>query len=146
MTHEEAIRLYQDISGVVGVTPIPEVVKNDIRRLYRSVTGITLRRCNCPDLYTDALIEIRLKLKNMKERKYKLKRGVVIQIAGTSEVYTRDNITDEVAKSYLEKYPHKSKIFEAIPAEDADEKEVTAEDAKTETEVQKPINKKKRKK
>ena len=50
-----------------------------------------------------------------KPQKYILKRGVVIQTADSSEVYTRDNITDEVAKAYLEKFPNKFGVFESVP-------------------------------
>lgn len=119
MTREEAINLFNELSGVVGQTPIPEAVKQDIRRLYRYVTGEPLKQCNCPDLYSDAIIVIRLKLKTMSEKKqsYKLKRGVVIQLAGTNQAYTRDNLTDEVAREYLKKFPNKANLFDAIPEE-----------------------------
>ena len=119
MTREEAINLFNELSGVVGQTPIPEAVKQDVRRLYRYVTGEPLKQCNCPDLYSDAIIVIRLKLKTMSEKKqsYKLKRGVVIQPAGTNQAYTRDNLTDEVAREYLKKFPNKANLFDAIPEE-----------------------------
>ena len=129
MTRAEALQLYENVSEVAGnTTSIPETVKRDIRRLYSYCTGETLRRCNCPDTYSDALIIIKLKLRKMeKENKYTLKRGVVIQVPGTTDVYTRDNITDEVAKAYLSKYPNKEKLFENIPAET--EPEEKAEEA-----------------
>lgn len=118
MTREEAINLFNELSGVVGHPSIPEAVKQDVRRLYRYVTGEPLKQCNCPDLYSDAIIVIRLKLKTMSEKQsYKLKRGVVIQPAGTNQAYTRDNLTDEVAREYLKKYPNKANLFDAIPEE-----------------------------
>lgn len=120
MTREEAINLFNELSGVVGQTPIPEAVKHDVRRLYRYVTGEPLKHCNCPDLYSDAIIVIQLKLKAMEDKKqqsYKLKRGVVIQLQDTTDVYTRDNLTDDVAREYLEKYPNKANLFDAIPEE-----------------------------
>lgn len=129
MTHDEAIALYNELSGVMGVIPTPDNVKDKIRRLYNYVTGGRLRRCNCQDLYNDALIIITLNIKKMENRKYKLKRGVVIQVPGTTEVYTHVNLTDEVAQAYLAKYPNKAKLFEAIPEaipeEKPEEKEVT---------------------
>ena len=134
MTHEEAIQLFNSLSGVRDASLIPDEVKNDIRRLYKHVTGEPLRRCNCPDVYNDALIIISLKikaLKTMSEQKYKLKRGVVIQLPDTTDVYTHVNITDEVAKAYLEKYPQKSSLFEAIPKE-----EERGEQGENETEKQ----------
>lgn len=118
MTREEAVNLFNELSGVVGYTPIPEAVKQGVRRLYRYVTGEPLKHCNCPDLYSDAIIVIQLKLKAMEDKKqqsYKLKRGVVIQLQDTTDVYTRDNLTDDVAREYLEKYPNKANLFDAIP-------------------------------
>lgn len=70
-----------------------------------------------------------------KGNKYTLKRGVVIQVPGTTEVYTRDNLTDEVAKAYLSKYPNKEKLFDNIPVET--ETEEKAEEAPAETEEKK---------
>lgn len=118
MTREEAVNLFNELSGVVGQTPIPEAVKQGVRRLYRYVTGEPLKHCNCPDLYSDAIIVIQLKLKAMEDKKqqsYKLKRGVVIQLQDTTDVYTRDNLTDDVAREYLEKYPNKANLFDVIP-------------------------------
>lgn len=67
----------------------------------------------------------------MENRKYKLKRGVVIQVPGTTDVYTHVNLTDDVAKAYLEKYPNKVKLFDAIPEEQPEEQ---PEDQPLETE------------
>lgn len=118
MTHREAIAIYNELAGIEANAPIPESLKSDIRRLYRYVTGETMKHCNCPDLYNDALILIRLKMKNNTfPQKYILKRGIVIQSADSPEVYTRDNITDDVAKAYLAKFPNRTHIFEAIPTE-----------------------------
>lgn len=131
MTHAEAIALYNELSGVMGLTPTPDDVKDKIRRLYEYVTGDKLRRCNCQDLYNDALILIKLKICKMENRKYKLKRGVVIQVPGTTDVYTHVNLTDDVAKAYLEKYPNKVKLFDAIPEEQPEEQPPETEDATT---------------
>lgn len=118
MTHEEALRLYNSLSGVEANAPIPDDVKETIKRLYRYATGERLKQCNCPDMYHDAIVVIKLKFRKMeKTQKYILKRGVVIQTADTTEVYTRDNITDEVAKAYLEKFPAKACLFDALPEE-----------------------------
>ncbi len=130
MTHDEAIALYKELSGVMGVIPTPDGVKDKIRRLYNYVTGGKLRRCNCQDLYNDALIIITLNINKMENRKYKLKRGVVIQVPGTTEVYTHVNLTDEVAKAYLAKYPNKAKLFDAIPEEQREEQLEVKEVAK----------------
>lgn len=141
MTHDDAIALYNELSGVMGVIPTPDNVKDKIRRLYNYVTGGDLRRCNCQDLYNDALIIITLNINKMGNRKYKLKRGVVIQVPGTTEVYTHVNLTDEVARAYLAKYPNKAKLFDAIPQEEEDK---TVEDGQAPKEVEKKPKKRKK--
>jgi hypothetical protein len=134
MTQQEAIALCKELAGIEAGAFIPETLKSDIRRLYRYVTGDTLKHCNCPDLYHDAIILILLRMKqDTKQRNYILKRGIVIQTADSSEVYTRDNITDEIAKDYLAKFPNRVYIFEAIP-EAVDVDTIDAEEP-TEVEV-----------
>lgn len=133
MTQQEAIALCKELAGIEAGAFIPEHLKSDIRRLYRYVTGETLKHCNCPDLYHDAIILILLRMKqDTKQRNYILKRGIVIQTADSSEVYTRDNITDKIAKDYLAKFPNRVYIFEAIP----EAVDVDTIDAEESTEVE----------
>lgn len=140
MTHSEALQLLNSLSGVEAFAPIPDDVKETIKRLYRYATGERLKQCNCPDVYSDALLIIKLKFRKMeKSQKYILKRGVVIQTADSSEVYTRENITDEVAKAYLEKFPNKVSVFESIPE---DVEQATEEVEQYTEEVEKPKAKK----
>ena len=68
------------------------------------------------------------------DTKYKLKRGVVIQTADLEGAYTRANITDDVAREYLAKFPNKRNLFEEIPEEVATEEE-TPEEVATEEET-----------
>lgn len=65
------------------------------------------------------------------DTKYKLKRGVVIQTADLEGTYTRANITDDVAREYLAKFPNKRNLFEEIPEEVTPE-EKTPEEVATE--------------
>ncbi|WP_207425998.1 hypothetical protein [Pedobacter sp. SYSU D00535] len=52
----------------------------------------------------------------MAEQKFKLKKGIVIQYPAFSpNMYTSDNMTDEVAAKYLKDNPDKAKYFESIP-------------------------------
>ena len=46
---------------------------------------------------------------------YKLRAGVILQIAGSSEIYTNDNLTDEVAAAFLKEHPNATGRFEVIP-------------------------------
>lgn len=119
MNDIEALNLFKRLSGVAFLDAIPESAKSDIEKLYRYCFGKPLRSCNCKSIHSDALIELTLFFKKtgtMKDnRKYMLKRGVVIQMPGTTDVFTRDNITDDVSKAYLEKYPQRAKLFEKLP-------------------------------
>lgn len=148
MTYGDALILFGELSAKLGESSaVPDTAKNDIRRLYRFVTGEGLRHCSCPDLYNDAMILISLRLRDMKERKYILKRGAIIQMQGDSTVYTRVNLTDEVAKAYLAKYPHKRVLFEVAPDEiEAEPEAIDADGAPTaEESAEKPKRKRAKK-
>lgn len=105
-----------------------------VRALYSAVTGKELRKCRCKDILTDALAEIYSKLypikfkKNMEKGDARLVRGVVLQIDGNH--YTNANITDEVAREFLKRFPQRKDWFEVLPSATT-EKEVVAEVAET---------------
>lgn len=99
-----------------------------IEQAYRDVFGRGVRDCKCPNRYRDAVIELRIFIKNhatMEKSNYKLKAGVVIQPSGTSEVYTNDNLTDEIAEQFLKERPGARGLFAVAPT--------TAESDKTPT-------------
>lgn len=105
-----------------------------VRALYSFVTGKELRKCKCKDILSDALIEINSRLypikfkKNMEKGDARLVRGVVLQI--DSNHYTNANITDEVAREFLKRFPQRKDWFEVLPSATT-EKEVVAEVAET---------------
>ena len=77
----------------------------------------------------DALVEIYAKLRfntktNTKMAKAKLVNGVVIRVGGTH--YTNANLTDEVARQFLEVFPMRKDWFAVLPSATT-AKEVTAE-------------------
>lgn len=89
-----------------------------IEQAYRDVFGRGVRDCKCPNRYRDAVIELRIFIKNhatMEKSTYKLKAGVVIQPSGTSEVYTNDNLTDEIAEQFLKERPGARGLFAVAP-------------------------------
>lgn len=89
-----------------------------IEQAYRDVFGRGVRDCKCPNRYRDAVIELRIFIKNhatMEKSNYKLKAGVVIQPSGTSEVYTNDNLTDEIAEQFLKERPGARGLFAVAP-------------------------------
>ena len=95
--------------------------KKEIEVMYWEVLGKRLSPTNCQQCYHDALIEIYLYLKNnnkMKEKSnYRLRAGFIINTPAfnNGKVYSNANLTDEVAESYLAKFPNQVKMFEALP-------------------------------
>ena len=90
----------------------------EIETLYREVLGKKVRDCNCPDRYRDAVLELRIFTKNhltMEKSIFRLKPGVVIVPSNDSEVYTNNNLTDEVAIAFLKERPGARGLFASIP-------------------------------
>ena len=99
--------------------PYSSAEESIISNLYTEVTGKEVRDCNCKDKWADAVIEALLYLKKnnaMREKcDYKLRAGVILHISGSSEVYTNDNLTNEVAEKFLKEYPNARGRFAVIP-------------------------------
>lgn len=97
-----------------------------ISNLYTEVTGKKVRDCNCRDKWADAVIEALLYLKKhnaMREKcNYQLRAGVILHISGSSEVYTNDNLTNEVAEKFLKDNPNAVGRFAVIPQPKAESK------------------------
>lgn len=93
--------------------------KESITELYSAVLRKELKRTNCNDCYRDALIEVYNYLrmeKKMKEKcAYSLLSGVIIQDFENGKVYTNANLTDEVAESYLKRFPKQIQMFAKFP-------------------------------
>ena len=79
------------------------------------------RKTSCADCYRDAYIEVYNYLKKtgkMEERKYKLRRGVLLRPEfGSSEFYSAKSITDEKAEELLRKNPTLIESFESYPSD-----------------------------
>lgn len=108
--------------------------QQEVRELSMRFLGCNVPNCNCRNVYSDYLFLILNKLNNMKEIikcNYKLKPGVLIHVGG--EVYSNANLTDEIAKAYIEKYPNTT-FFDVIPEETAEEDPV--EDDTTEEPIE----------
>lgn len=122
MTNEEALARCREWMGAGSALSLS--ARQEIRELYEVVTGRMLRRCNCPDLYRDAVLEIYHKIKNNRQMaqksNYRLKNGVVIRYKGMP--YTHINLTDEVAEAYLKENPAHASRFDVIPSKEAMEK------------------------
>lgn len=119
MTVDEAKVLLADLNRGYN-SPYSTSEQAVVEKLYHEVLGRPIRRCRCPDKWRDAVLEIYSYIKKhgkMKEKSnYKLRAGVILQIAGSSEIYTNDNLTDEVAASFLKEHPNAAGRFEVIPS------------------------------
>lgn len=106
--------------------PYSSAEESIISNLYTEVTGKKVRDCNCRDKWHDAVIEALLYLKKHKAMRekcdYKLRAGVILHISGSSEVYTNDNLTNEVAEKFLKDNPNAVGRFAVIPQSKAESK------------------------
>ena len=106
--------------------PYSSAEESIISNLYTEVTGKKVRDCNCRDKWADAVIETLLYLKKhnaMREKcNYQLRAGVILHISGSSEVYTNDNLTNEVAEKFLKDNPNAVGRFAVIPQPKAESK------------------------
>lgn len=101
----------------VGDSAFTEEQRQFIAEVYKSLLGKTIPNCSCRHRYSDALEEICITLKiKHTMRKYQLKAGMVIWVG--TDCYSNVNLTDEIAKAYLEKFPQaREKEFQAWPNE-----------------------------
>ena len=114
--------------------PYNSTDKDLIERLYWEVLGKVFMPTSCQTCYHDAVIEINLQLKNHNsmaaERKYLLKAGAIINspVFDDGKIYSNANLTDDVAKRYLEEFPESVGMFQRLPDETAEEPKKTAKE------------------
>ena len=123
MTHEQALNELNELRGMAQDSANLADFKQRVRALYLLVIGKSLRDCNCKDVYKDALIEIYVKLQKSTDMelntKARLVNGVVLQHKGNH--YTNANLTDEVAREFLELFPQREDWFAVLPQKAAEE-------------------------
>lgn len=108
--------------------------KRRIALLYREVTGKDFQQTTCQQCYHDAVIEIYIFLKNnktmAKKCNYRLRAGFIISCPDFQggKIYTNDNLTDAVAKAYLDKYPKQEKMFQKLPEAAVDDENAGEKD------------------
>lgn len=136
MMYQEALSKVNDLRTRID-TGFSNQDKASISFLYCKALGKSIISNGCNDCYRDALIEVYNYLKRegkMKEKcDYSLKNGVVLQIFGTSEVYTNANLTNEVAEKYLRVFPKAADSLFAHTPNDLEER--LAKDEKPKEEV-----------
>ncbi len=120
MTLEQKIELVKGSSlqeilkgGGYNGTPLLRFVFE----IHEKVFGVACK--SCADLipkYVQKIQNINLKTTLMStERKYRMKSGSVIHVAGTNKYYSDLNITDDVAKKLLKVNPNRSALFAKMP-------------------------------
>lgn len=136
MTYEEAIIETQRLREHFDET-FSQSQKDTIANLYYEVLGKTFRPTSCQQCYHDALIEIYLYLKRnktmAKKCNYRMKAGFIISCPDfhNGRIYTNDNLTDAVAKEYLQKYPKRESCFSKMPDPDMELEETAPASAST---------------
>lgn len=131
MTEAEAQAELMILRGLASSGNDLALVKERIDRLYWAVCRKHLRTCRCKDKYRDALLEIYAKLSynkktniTMAQSQAQLVKGVVLQWQGNH--YTNNNLTDEVAREFLQAHPQRKDWFAELPSATT-EKQVVAE-------------------
>lgn len=123
MTIEEARKEAERLRGAFDRSFTQEE-KDVVARLYWEVTGKEFQPTSCQQCYHDALIEVYIYLKNnktmAKKCNYRLRAGFIISCPDFQggKIFTNDNLTDSVAKAYLDKYPKQEKMFQKLPEVD----------------------------
>lgn len=123
MTYTEALAMVEELRSRYNDFSAHD--KKTIELLYKEVLDKKFVPTTCRDCYRDAYIEIATYLKRekgMKEKcKYRLKNGAVLQDFEKGRIYTNANLTDKIAKKWLEKYPKQRIVFAEIPEEEEEE-------------------------
>lgn len=118
MEYQEALNMADDLRARFDAG-FSVSDKESIAELYSEVLRKEFKKTNCNDCYRDALIEVYNYLKTegkMKEKcAYSLLAGVIIQDFESGKIYTNANLTDEVAESYLKKFPKQIQMFAKYP-------------------------------
>lgn len=122
MTREEAVALMEELAPLVYTDELRKH-EEEVKALYWEVCGLTLAKCHCPNKFSDALVEVRKRLKSeipmANEVKHRLNRGVIIWLDNSP--YNNSNLTDEVAAEYLSRYPGNAELFERVPEQEAEQ-------------------------
>ena len=129
MTEQEAQAELMILRGLASSGNDLALVRERIDRLYWAVCRKHLRTCRCKNVEKDALLEIYAKLKYHKKTnktmaQAKLVNGVVLKWQGNH--YTNANLTDEVAREFLDAFPVRKDWFAVLPSAST-EKQVVAE-------------------
>ena len=154
MTEHEAQAELMILRGLAEGGGDLALVRERVDRLYWAVCRKHLQKCRCKNVEKDALLEIYAKLMYHKKTntamtQAKLVNGVVLQVGGKH--YTNANLTDEIARQFLDVFPMRKDWFSVLPPAEAKEDaenvaEMPADEPKLEKQVTTPKTKKTAKK
>lgn len=122
MTYKQAVAIVEDLRSRFD-SPFGAADKAAIEKLYIMVARKQFVPTTCQQCYHDALIEIYLTLKNSKampeQCNYRMKAGFIISCPDFhgGKIFTNENLTDEVAAEYLDKFPGMQDYFQKVPKE-----------------------------
>ena len=128
------------------------IVRGRIDALYFEICGKHLRNCKCKNVEEDALAEIYARLRTNETKgiktmaKARLVNGVVLQWKGYH--YTNANITDDIAREFLNAFPQRSDWFAVLPEDEANSIDTSEVDDSVaeETKDESPASAKKKRK
>lgn len=123
MYQPEAKKIHERIQAIKGKAGKAmygdKAVLEEIQSLYFLVFDTYFQTgCgSCIKKAHDILINLSIeKIIEMKSQAYKLNPGALIRYKG--DFYTRETITDKVAKALIKDFPEQAKQFEVIPADE----------------------------
>lgn len=125
MSIEDAKKLISDLRGRFAF-PYNQSDREKIAKLYWEVLGKVFRPTHCQNCYHDAVIEIYGYLKRhdimAEQKQYVLRAGAIINCPkfDDGKIYSNHNLTDDVARRYLEMFPGQTVLFQRMPEEQAE--------------------------
>ncbi len=137
MTYDEALVIVEELRGH-DRAPFSIEDKQRIEEIYPMIMGRRFRKTSCKRCYHDAVIEMAVKLRRTKKMEryekcdYRMRAGFIIHTPAIDggKIYTNANLTNEVAKRYLELFPQKRVMFEQVPEETAEKPVEAPEESK----------------
>lgn len=110
--HKERVQFVRD-------TDPDELVNRHLKEVFDLYGELFGEVCTgCPTKVAGYINRIKnLNHSKMEKSKsnYRLKKGAIIPIPGTSDAYSNENLTDEVALKFLSKNPNRKKLFTLLP-------------------------------
>lgn len=132
MTYLEAKEAVEKLQGKMDAS-FSNADKKKIEELYFEVLRKTFVHTSCQQCYHDAVIEMLVYLRKYRKLKtkcnYRMRAGFIISCPDfyAGKIFTNDNLTDKVAKEYLDKYPKQEVMFSEIPEEELTENKQNAD-------------------